>query len=406
MNGLTQTQTLTLQSLPWSVRPLMGVIERLHTGTLRLTTPEGLTLQFGDGGEPRADLQLRDWTALRRIFRSGDLGLAFCYRDGEILTGDLTALLRLALRNLDALQQAARRNRLLELFYRLRHRLRANTRRGSARNIEAHYDLGNDFYRLWLDPSMTYSGACFEAGLDGGLAQAQENKYRRMLALTGAGAGDRVLEIGCGWGGFAEHAASRDIDVTGVTLSPRQLAHARARIERVGLATRARFALRDYRDLTGRYDHIVSIEMLEAVGETYWDAYFEKLGRLLNPGGRAAIQTIVIDDDHFENYRRDTDFIQQAIFPGGMLPSPGVLKRLARRHGFRMEQRQSFGLHYAETLRRWRDRFDTARPQMAAQGFDEPFQRLWRFYLSYCETGFDEGRIDLLQLALVKERGE
>lgn len=402
MNGMTQT--LTLQSLSWSVRPLISVIEGIRLGTLRLTTPEGLTMQFGDGGAPRADLQLRDWSALRRIFRSGDLGLAACYRDGEIESGDLTALLRLALCNLQPLHQAARRNRLLDIFYRLRHRLRANTRRGSARNIEAHYDLGNDFYRLWLDPSMTYSSACFDAGLDGDLSAAQESKYERMLSLSGAKEGDRVLEIGCGWGGFAEHAASRGVNVTGVTLSPSQLAYAQQRIGDAGLASRAGFALRDYRDLDGHYDHIVSIEMLEAVGETYWDTYFHKLNQLLNPGGRVAIQTIVIGDEHFERYRRRSDFIQQYIFPGGMLPSPGVLSRLARRHGFRIEGLASFGSHYAETLRRWRERFDATWAASAAQGFDERFRRLWQFYLSYCEAGFDEGRIDLLQLALVKAR--
>jgi cyclopropane-fatty-acyl-phospholipid synthase len=289
------------------------------------------------------------------------------------------------------------------MFYRLRHRLRANTRRGSARNIEAHYDLGNDFYRLWLDPSMTYSSACFENGLDGDLKQAQEDKYARMLSLSGAQAGDRVLEIGCGWGGFAEHAAAREIDVSGVTLSPRQLSYARQRIDKAGLSSRARFALRDYRDLQGSYDHIVSIEMLEAVGEAYWDTYFAKLHQLLNPGGRAAIQTIVIGDEHFERYRSRSDFIQHYIFPGGMLPSPGVLLRLAQRHGFHIEGMASFASHYAETLRRWRDRFDAEWGAIAAQGFDERFRLLWRFYLSYCEAGFDEGRIDLLQLALVKE---
>lgn len=400
MNSITQN--LPSQLIPWSVRPLMSVIERISEGTLKLTTPEGLTLQFGDGGAPRADLQLRDWSALRRVFRRGDLGLADCYRDGEIATADLTALLRLTLRNLQPLKRATRRNRLLDLLYRLRHRLRANTRRGSARNIEAHYDLGNDFYRLWLDHSMTYSSACFDAGMEVDLRQAQANKYARMLQLSGAAPGDRVLEIGCGWGGFAEHAAAQAIDVTGVTLSPRQLTYARQRIDGAGLASRARFELRDYRDLEGHYDHIVSIEMLEAVGEAYWETYFDKLNRLLNPGGRAAIQTIVIGDSHFERYRRRTDFIQQYIFPGGMLPSPATLKRLAKRHGFRIEAMESFGNHYAETLRRWRDRFDEAWTAIEAQGFDERFRRLWRFYLGYCEAGFDEGRIDLLQLALVK----
>ena len=401
MNAVSQT--LTPQALPWSVRPLIGILERIQEGTLLLTTPDGMTLQLGNGGDPRADLQLHSWSTLRRLFRGGDLALAASYRDGQITTGDLTQLLRLALRNLQALQKPAQRSRLLNLVYRLRHRLRANTRRGSARNIEAHYDLGNDFYRLWLDPSMTYSSACFAQGLDSDLEAAQQNKYARMLELSGAQAGSRVLEIGCGWGGFAQHAAERGVDVSGVTLSPRQLEYARERIHKAGLSDRASFALQDYRDLQGRYDHIVSIEMLEAVGEAYWDTYFQKLHQLLNPGGRAAIQTIVIGDQHFERYRSRCDFIQQYIFPGGMLPSPGVLLKLAGRHGFSIEGMASFGVHYAETLRRWRHRFDTQWSAIESQGFDERFCRLWRFYLSYCEAGFDEARIDLLQLALVKQ---
>ncbi|MET0027351.1 MAG: cyclopropane-fatty-acyl-phospholipid synthase family protein [Candidatus Thiodiazotropha sp.] len=401
MNSLTQT--MTPPSAPWTVRPLLRVLEGIRTGTLKLITPEGLTLRFGNGGDPSAELRLKDWSCLRTLFRSGDLGLAQCYRDGRIETDNLTALLTLALRNMAALQPAMRRNRLFDLIYRMRHRLRRNTRRGSARNIEAHYDLGNDFYACWLDDSMTYSSAVFDNDMHEPLTIGQARKYRQMLQLSGAESGARVLEIGCGWGGFAEYAARRDIDVTGITLSPRQLEYARQRIQQADLDDRARFELRDYRDLSGRYDHIVSIEMLEAVGEAYWDTYFSKLHALLNPGGRAAIQTIVIDDEHFENYRRSTDFIQQYIFPGGMLPSPGMIRKLARRHGFSIEGMARYGHHYAETLRRWCKRFDHQQTTLSEEGFDESFQRLWRFYLSYCEAGFDEQRIDLLQFALVKE---
>ncbi len=401
MNSLTQT--MTPPSAPWSVRPLLRALEGIRTGTLKLITPEGLTLRFGNGGDPGAELRLKDWSCLRTLFRSGDLGLAQCYREGRVETDNLTALLTLALRNLNSLQPAMRRNRLLDLLYRLRHRLRRNTRRGSARNIEAHYDLGNDFYACWLDDSMTYSSACFDRDIREPLTIGQARKYRQMLQLSGAESGARVLEIGCGWGGFAEYAARRNIDVMGITLSPRQLEYARQRIEQADLSERARFELRDYRDLSGRYDHIVSIEMLEAVGEDYWDTYFRKLHELLNPGGRAAIQTIVIADEHFENYRHSTDFIQQYIFPGGMLPSPGIIRKLAQQHGFSIENMARYGYHYAETLRRWRDRFEHEQTRLSEQGFDASFQRLWRFYLSYCEAGFDERRIDLLQFALVKE---
>ena len=332
MNSMTNTMVSGM--LPRGIRPLVSVFERVAVGTLNLTTPEGYQLQFGDGSTPRADLQLQTWGALRAIFRNGDIGLAECYRKGLILTTSLSDLMRLALRNREALRMALLGNPLLRFGYRLRHLLRHNSRRGSARNIEAHYDLGNDFYSLWLDSSMTYSSARFTAGHKCDLLQAQEAKYQQMIELTGAEQGDVILEIGCGWGGFAEYAANRNIRVHGVTLSREQLDYARKRIVKAGLGALATFELRDYRDLQGSYDHIVSIEMLEAVGEGYWQTYFQQLHALLKPGGRAAIQTIVIDDSHFERYRKRTDFIQQYIFPGGMLPSPEKVSEMASESGF------------------------------------------------------------------------
>jgi len=402
MNSMTTT--LESLPLPWQVRPLVALLERITRGTLELTTPEGYQLRFGDGGEPRADLQLKDWAALRRIFRNGDVGLAECYRDGLVTSDDLTALIRLGIQNQQALDQAIHGNRLLTLGYRIRHLLRFNSRRGSARNIGLHYDLGNDFYRLWLDSSMTYSSARFNGNLAGDLKIAQQAKYRRMVEFTGAEAGDSILEIGCGWGGFAEHAATRGIRVQGVTVSREQLVFARERLSKAGLAPMVELELRDYRDIDGQYHHIVSIEMLEAVGERYWQTYFQKLNALLTPGGSAAIQTIVIDDAHFEQYRSGTDFIQQHIFPGGMLPSPAKLQQLAEANGFRIERREFFGRDYAETLRRWRSKFEDNLAEVQAQGFDDRFIRLWRIYLAYCEAGFDEARIDVAQLQLVKER--
>jgi len=398
--------TTTLESLspPWQIRPLVALLERITRGTLELTTPEGYQLRFGDGGEPRADLQLKDWAALRRIFRNGDVGLAECYQDGLVTSDDLTALIRLGIQNQQALDQAIHGNRLLTLGYRIRHLLRFNSRRGSARNIGLHYDLGNDFYRLWLDSSMTYSSARFNGDLAGDLKIAQQAKYRQTISFSGAEAGDSVLEIGCGWGGLAEHAATRGIRVQGVTVSREQLVHARERLSKAGLASMVELELRDYRDIDGQYDHIVSIEMLEAVGERYWQTYFQKLNALLTPGGSAAIQTIVIDDAHFEQYRSGTDFIQQYIFPGGMLPSPAKLQHLAAANGFRIERSEYFGPDYAETLRRWRNKFEENLESIRQQGFDDRFIRLWRMYLAYCEAGFDEGRIDVAQLQLVKER--
>ena len=402
MNSVTST--LNPQVLPWQIRPLVTVLGRIARGTLNLTTPEGYILRFGDGGEPWADLQVTDWSALRRIFHRGDVGLAECYRDGLISSGDLTTLIRLGIQNQRCLEKAIHGNRLLTLGYRIRHLLRFNSRRGSAQNIGFHYDLGNDFYQLWLDRGMTYSGALFESNTEGDLESAQEEKYGRMVELAGANPGDRVLEIGCGWGGFAEYAAKRGIRVDGVTVSRQQLSFARKRLSNAGLATEARLQLRDYRDINGCYPSIVSIEMLEAVGERYWQSYFKRLYDLLSPNGRAAIQTIVIDDEHFERYRRSTDFIQQYIFPGGMLPSPARLKGLATTSGFRLGRFDSFGGDYAETLRRWRVNFEENLGKVRQLGFDESFIRLWRLYLAYCEAGFDEGRISVVQLQLIKDR--
>jgi cyclopropane-fatty-acyl-phospholipid synthase len=313
-------------------------------------------------------------------------------------------LLRFALRNRSALDEAFQRNRLLNIFYRMRHLLRPNSQRGSSRNIEAHYDLGNAFYRLWLDDSMTYSSARFRDGIGGDLTQAQGCKYQRVIELAGAKPGGRILEIGCGWGGFAEYAARAGNEIDGITLSPSQLDYARQRILKAGLQKQVSLLLKDYRVLRGKYDHIVSIEMFEAVGEAYWERYFTKLNELLNMGGRAAIQTIVIRDDLFERYRRRSDFIQQYIFPGGMLPSPSRLHDLAHDHGFEIEATEAFAADYAETLRRWRWKFLANRNQVLALGFDMDFMRLWEFYLAYCEVGFDEGRIDVMQCALLKVR--
>lgn len=402
MNALTQV--LEAGRLPLGIKPLLKIIDRIAVGTLKLTTPEGTTLTFGSGCEPYADIELKSWSALRRIFRHGDIGLAETYRDGQVLTSDLPGLIKLGLDNQDVFDQVIHGFRLYNLFYRLRHTLRRNTRVGSSRNIEAHYDLGNDFYRLWLDEGMTYSSACFDKGYTTKLEAAQDAKYKRIIEMTEARAGDRILEIGCGWGGLAEAAARRGIHVHGLTLSHEQLSYAKDRLLDAGLNHLASFELLDYRDAKGQYDHIVSIEMLEAVGEEYWPVYFEQLNKLLKPDGRAVIQTILINDGCFDRYRKNTDFIQQYIFPGGMLPSMQQLSALCNQFGFEPQSVHTFGRDYAETLRRWRMRFRSKIEQVKSLGFDDSFIRLWTFYLAYCEAGFDARRIDVAQLVLQRSR--
>lgn len=280
------------------------------------------------------------------------------------------------------------------LAARVRHWFNRNSRAGSRRNIMAHYDLGNDFYRAWLDPSMSYSAALYPVGENASLSMAQHAKYRRILDRLQAKAGERVLEIGCGWGGFAELAVADGLQLTGLTLSPAQLEWARKRVPQADLR------LQDYRDTQEKFDHVVSIEMFEAVGERWWPTYFSTVARALKPGGKAVIQSITLRDDLFPSYRRGTDFIQQYIFPGGMLPSRRVFRQAAARQGLQVTDEFAFGLDYARTLAAWRASFEANWPQISQLGFDDTFRRLWRFYLCYCEAGFAAGNIDVVQFEL------
>jgi cyclopropane-fatty-acyl-phospholipid synthase len=289
---------------------------------------------------------------------------------------------------------------LSQVWYGLRHRLRRNTRSGSRRNVHAHYDIGNAFYARWLDPSLTYSSAVFDGHFEASLEAAQHAKYQRIIDTLGLRAGMRILEIGCGWGGFALHAARQGIHVHGVTISLAQLEFALQRVHEQRLADRVKLELRDYRTLTGQYDGIVSIEMFEAVGERFWPTYFGILRDRLMPGARALVQTITIDDSHFAAYRATSDFIREYIFPGGMLPSPERFIAVAKRSRLAGQVTLAFGRDYAETLRRWRSAFETQLEAIRAQGFDETFVRTWRLYLAYCEAGFDEGRTDVMQFVL------
>jgi len=386
---------------PAAARIFLGMLGRLRIGQLNLVLPGGERLHFGNGqGAPAAELHLLDWRACSRILGAGDIGFGDALRRGWVDSPDLTALLRLAIANETAVESAVWGGRLLRAWYRIRHALRPNTRSGSRENIHAHYDLGNDFYRLWLDETWTYSSALFQGELSRSLAEAQRAKYQRVIDALGLQPGMRVLEIGCGWGGFAQHAGERGIAVHGVTISPSQLEVGRRRIADAGLQDRVHLQLRDYRDVTGRYDAIVSIEMFEAVGAAYWDGWFQAVGRLLAPGGRALVQSITIDEDRFERYQASSDFIRHYIFPGGMLPSARRFIAAATRNGLLTRDVLAFGKDYAETMRRWRRRFEEAREEILAQGFDEVFLRTWRLYLAYCEAGFEEGRTDVMQFLL------
>ena len=400
--SLSPSLALDRHDMPASGRLLLSLLGQLRQGSLRLLTPDGEELYFGAAqAQADAELRLLDWRACRRILTGNDIGFAEAYRDGWLDSPDLTALLRLALRNEQALQLDRLGQLAKRLWYRLRHLLHVNSRRGSRRNIHAHYDIGNDFYRLWLDSSWTYSSACFDGDFKLSLADAQARKYQRIGAQLQLRPGMRVLEIGCGWGGFAEYAAGLGVAVHGITLSNAQLEFARHRLAGEPLVE---LELRDYRDLAGRYDAIVSIEMFDAVGERYWPGYFETLRRCLKPGGRALVQSITIDESRFAAYRASADFIQTFIFPGGMLPSRERFVEQARRRGLLCHERFDFAADYAETLRRWRLAFENQLDAVRALGFDEAFLRLWRLYLCYCEAGFDEGRTGVSQFLLGADR--
>ena len=374
-------------------RTVLGLLEKLRGGLLEIRLPDGSSALFGEG-ESGVTLQVHDEVFFSRVLARGDIGLAEAYLDGQWDSPDITGLLTLLARNREALAKTVYGSWRQLLAARLRHWFNGNSRTGSKRNIMSHYDLGNDFYRQWLDPSMSYSSAIYRPQDDGSLLAAQQAKYRRILDRLQTRAGDSVLEIGCGWGGFAEMAVLDGLQVTGLTLSPSQLKWAQQRVPQADLR------LQDYRDTKNQFDHLVSIEMFEAVGEQWWSTYFATVARALKPEGRAMIQSITIHDDLFATYRRGTDFIQQYVFPGGMLPSRSAFRKTAECQGLQVTDEFTFGLDYARTLAEWRSAFETHWPQIATLGFDETFRRLWRLYLSYCEAGFLAGNIDVVQFEL------
>ena len=392
-------------NIPASARTALRLLARLQHGALTVQLPDGSVQHFGPGGGTVAAITLKNWNVFAAALKSGDIGFAESYIAGDWTTPHLAELLKLLIANRQAIEGMVYGTWAGRLLYRLKHLLHRNTRANSQKNIHAHYDLGNAVYALWLDETMNYSSAWFEGRLDGDLSAAQHAKVRRALTLAGVAPGSRVLEIGCGWGALAEMATTEfGATLTGVTLSTEQLDFARQRMARLGVGSQADLRLQDYRDIQdGPYDAICSIEMIEAVGQEYWPTYFQSVQRLLKPGGRACIQSIVIDDALFDRYTRSTDFIQQYIFPGGCLPCPREFRRQAQAAGLRVVDELAFGLDYAETLRRWHERFVAQRTHILQQGFDQRFLHIWEFYLAYCEAAFTMGNINLVQYTLERE---
>ena len=386
---------------------VLRLLKNINDGTLVLTLPDQRQINFGDLRfiEKAIHVEIHDWSVFKKIVRRGDIGFAEAFIEGLWTTNQLEDLLRLILKNRAHLESLIYGSWIGSLVYKIRHFLHRNTRKGSKKNIHAHYDLGNAFYKLWLDPSMMYSSALFENDSTRTLEQAQHAKCDRILDQLHCQTNDRILEIGCGWGNFMERAKIRGIQTTGLTLSVEQKKY----IEEEFLSKNptqdgniSTVELRDYRDCHTQFDGIASIEMFEAVGESYWPTYFQTLFRCLKNGKKAVIQTIVIRDELFEKYRSETDFIQQYVFPGGMLPSPKIFESAASNAGLVLKEQFSFGQDYAKTLRLWGDRFNAQLEAIKQLGFTDEFIRLWNFYLMYCAAGFAQQDIDVIQFTLEK----
>ena len=400
------TSTEGQRNLPPLFARIFAIIRQIETGALEFELPDGRVFR-AEGAAPgqTGRMIVHNPRFFRRMAIGGELGFAESYLDGDWSTPDLQAVLDVAIENNQSVARALPSNAFLTALDRFRHWLNRNTRRQARKNIEAHYDLGNAFYGLWLDPSMTYSAGLFEAEGES-LEAAQRNKYRSICDRMGLRQGDHVLEIGCGWGGFAEYAArERGARVTGLTISPSQLAFAQERMQRQGLSDRVELKLQDYRDERGSYDGVASIEMFEAVGEQYWPSFFATVRDRLKPGGQASLQIITIADDLFERYRRRVDFIQKYIFPGGMLPSVAALRQQTAQAGLEWGDALAFGAGYSNTLRRWRERFLEVWDEVQAlptekAAFDERFRRMWEFYLAICAACFRAGTTDVVQLSL------
>ncbi|MGK2873502.1 MAG: class I SAM-dependent methyltransferase [Alphaproteobacteria bacterium] len=386
------------------MRAALAIVAHVSVGSLVIVLPDGRKLKF-DGAAPGETgvVQVRDTRFAKKLLTGGGIGFAEAYLDGQWDTPDLQTLLSVIALNNNSIGANARGKWWVNILEHIRHSLlRKNSRRGARRNIEYHYDLGNDFYSLWLDAGMTYSSALFKRA-DESLEQAQHNKYSALAQRIALHPDHHLLEIGCGWGGFAEFAAGEiGCKVTGITISQEQYAFSKKRIFENGLAEKVDIVIQDYRDLSAQYDRIASIEMFEAVGEAYWPHYFSKLHDSLKQGGLAGLQLITIADRYFESYRHGQDFIQRYIFPGGMLPSPAALSEQISHANLHLREQFSFGIDYAHTLRRWHEKFQKKWPEIEKLGFDTRFRRMWTYYLAYCESGFSSHNTDVVQMTLAR----
>ena len=388
------------QILPhWGVL-FLEMMSNIRKGSVTIVTPEEKYLKYTgiEEGE-HVSIRINEWKFCEDIFMKGDIGLGESYISGYWDCGNINNLIKFGIENYNELERVIKGSLLKILFFRIKHFLNRNSRKGSLKNVHAHYDIGNEFYQLWLDSSMTYSSAIFNS-TDEELLSAQENKYERILKKLKLKNGDHILEVGCGWGGFMEYAARNGFKVTGVTISKEKYKFAKKRLSKFG--NLAKVKLQDYRDIDGKYNHIVSIEMFEALGEKYWKKYFKMLFSILKPGGKLIIQSITINNNDFFSYRKCSDFIQQYIFPGGMLPSPKIFKDVAVKQGFIYRGDLEFGRDYGITLKRWEENFSSVLSRVKKLGFDDKFIRTWRFYLKYCQGGFEANKISVFQFSFTK----
>ncbi len=395
------TSTDGQKNLPRYFPQVMALLRTMDCGRLDIKLPDGRVFR-AEGREPGpvAEMHVHNRDLFARLIREGDLGFSDAYLEQWWSSPDLQAFMDLVHRGNDTVYDGFPGQGLVRAYERLRFWLQRNHRKQARKNISYHYDLGNDFYSLWLDETMTYSSALFETGQEP-LERAQEAKYASMIDQMGAREGDHILEIGSGWGGFAEYAArERGLKVTGLTISREQINYARERIEKAGLSDKVEFKLQDYRDETGQYDGVASIEMFEAVGEKYWPVYFDTLRERLKPGRNATLQIITVADRRWEVYRRGVDFIQKHIFPGGMLPCPRVLREQVDRAGLSVVRSMEFGPSYDLTLRRWHQTFNAKWDEIAEMGFDDRFRRMWNFYLTACAAAFDSATVDVTQITV------